>query len=123
MSSLHDVRVSYSDSAVTGEDPSLGHALERVIETQQALVIHRLDLFIEETAAKAKGLITISIGALAGAFATLAGWLIAMAGLIDLLDNRFARSNVEMIIGAIHLGAGIALIFFLFRHRTPKVPS
>ena len=123
MSSLHDVRVSYSDSAVTGEDPSLGHALERVIEAHQALVVHRLDLLIEETTAKAKSLVTISIGALAGAIAALAGWFLVIAGVIDALDDQFARSNLEIAIGALHIGAGIALIFYLVRRRAPVVPS
>lgn len=39
MSSAHDVRVSYSGPAVSSEDPSLGDALERVFEAQQALVV------------------------------------------------------------------------------------
>lgn len=122
MSNLHDVRVSYSDPAVTGEDPSLGHALERVFEAQQALVVRRLDLFIEEITAKAKSLVTISIGTLAGAIAAFAGWFIAIAGVINALDDHFARSTVEIAIGALHIGAGIALILYL-RRRTPEVPS
>src|SRR5262245_13996356 len=43
MSSLHDVHVSYTDPATAGGDPSLGHALERVLEAEQALVVRRLD--------------------------------------------------------------------------------
>jgi hypothetical protein len=123
MSSLHDVRVSYRDPAITGEDPSLGHALERVLEAQQGLVVRRLDLFVEETAAKAKGLVTISVGALAGAIAALAGWFIAIAGVIDALDDHFSRSWVEIGTGALHIASGVALLLYLFRRRPPEMPS
>jgi hypothetical protein len=122
-SGLHDVRVSYRDPAVAGEDPSLGHALERVLEAQQGLVVRRIDLLLEELTAKAKGLVSLSIGAIVGAIAALAGWFIAIAGVIDALDDHFARSAVEIAIGLLHLGAGIALIFYLLRRRTPEVPS
>lgn len=48
MSSLHDVHVSYADPGITSEDPTLGDALERVFEAQQALVVRRVDLLLEE---------------------------------------------------------------------------
>src|SRR5262245_8420613 len=124
MSSLHDVHVSYSDPAITGADPSLGHALERVIDAQQALVVRRLDLLIEEISAKLRSLVAISVGAFVGAVAALAGWFIAIAGAIDALDDRLPRSGVEIAIGLLHIAA--ALFFYLFylrRPRTPEVPS
>jgi uncharacterized membrane protein YqjE len=123
MSSLHDVRVSYSDSAVTGEDPSLGDALERVFEAQQSLVVRRVDLLLEEITAKAKSLVSLFVGAIVGALAALAGWFIAIAGVIDVLDDRFARSAVEIGMGMLHVGAGIALVLYLLRRRIPEVSS
>jgi hypothetical protein len=123
MSSLHDVHVSYTDHPITSEDPSLGNAIERVFEAQQSLVVRRVDLLLEEITAKAKSLVTLSIGAIVGAVAALAGWFIAIAGVINALDDTFARSALEIGIGALHIGAGIALIYYLFRRRTPEVPS
>ena len=123
MSSFHDVHVSYRDPAVPGEDPSLGDALERVFEAQQALVVRRLDLFVEEITAKARSLVTVSVGALAAAIAAVAGWFIAIAGVINALDDHFPRSAVEIGIGALHIGAGVALLISLFRRRAPEVPS
>ncbi len=122
-SSLHDVRVSYRDTVVSGEDPSLGDALEHVFEAQQALVVRRVDLLLEEITAKAKGLVSLSVGAIVGAIAALTGWFIAIAGVIDALDDHFARPAVEIAMGALHVGAGIAFVFYLFRGRTPDVPS
>jgi hypothetical protein len=121
-SSLHDVRVSYRDPVASGEDPSLGDALEHVIEAQQALVVRRVDLLLEEITAKAKGLVSLWVGAIVGTVAALAGWFIAIAGVIDALDDHFARSAVEIAMGALHVGAGIAFVFHLFRRRT-EVPS
>ena len=123
MSSLHDVHVSYADPEITSEDPTLGDALERVFEAQQALVVRRVDLLLEEITAKAKGLVSLSVGAIVGAVAALAGWFIAIAGVIDALDDRFARSALEIGMGMLHVGAGIALVFYLLRRRIPEVPS
>ena len=122
-SSLHDVRVSYRDPVVSGEHPSLGDALEHVFEAQQALVVRRVDLLLEEITAKAKGLVSLSVGAIVGTVVALAGWFLAIAGVIDALDDRFARSAVEIAMGALHVGAGIAFVFYLFRRRTPEVLS
>ena len=123
MASAHDVRVSISNPAVSGEDPSLGDAIERVFEAQQALVVRRVDLLLEELTAKAKSLVSLSIGVIVGAIAAIVGWFIAIAGVIDALDDHFARSAVEIAMGVLHVAAGIAFIFYLFRRRTPEVPS
>jgi hypothetical protein len=119
----HHVHVSYSDPAIDGEDPTLGHALERVFEAQQRLVVRRLDLLIEEISAKLRALIPLSIGAVAAAVAALAGWFFVMAGAIDALDDHFARSTVEIAIGALHIAAGAVATWFLFRRREPEIPS
>jgi hypothetical protein len=123
MSSLHDVPISYSDPAITGDDATLGHALERVIDAQQALVVRRLDLMIEEVSTKVRNLVAFSVGAFVGAIAALAGWLIAIAGLIDALDDRLPRAAVEIAIGLLHIAAAAALFFHLRRPRTPEIPS
>jgi hypothetical protein len=94
-----------------------------VFEAQQALVVRRLDLFAEEITAKATSFVTRSVGALVGAIAALAGWFIAIAGVIDALDDFFPRSAVEIGTGALHIGVGLALLMSRFRRRTPEVPS
>jgi protein-S-isoprenylcysteine O-methyltransferase Ste14 len=94
-----------------------------VFEAQQALVVRRVDLLIEESTAKIKSLVAISVGAAAGAIAAFAGWFIAMAGVIDALGGHFPRPAVEIAVGALHVAAGAALAYYLFRRRTPEVPS
>ena len=123
MSSLHDVHVSYSDPAITSDDPSLGHALERVFEAQQALVVRRVDLLIEEMTAKLKSTLALSVGVFASAIAALVGWLIAIVGVVDGLDDQLPRSAVEIAIGLLHIAGGAALFFYLRRPRTPEIPS
>jgi hypothetical protein len=123
MSSLHDVRVSYRNPAVVGEDPSLGDALEHVLDAQQALIGRRVDLLLEEITAKARSLVSLSVAAIVGTVAALAGWFIAIAGAIDALDDHFARSAVEIAIGMFHVGAGIAFVSYLLRRRTTEIPS
>src|SRR5262245_18556277 len=108
-SQLHDVHISYTDSALS-HDPSLGSALERVFEAQQGLVARRIDLLVEEAAAKLRKLLASSLGATVGTVSALAGWFIAIAGLIDALDDRFPRFALEIGLGLLHIGAGAALI-------------
>jgi hypothetical protein len=125
MSSPHDVHVSYTDPAIDGGDPTLGHALERVFEAQQRLVVRRVDLLIEEITAKLRALLPLSLGAVAAAIAAFAGWFYAMAGAIDALDEHFPRPTVEIAIGVIHIAAAAVATRLLFRPRPrkPEVPS
>lgn len=66
---------------------------------------------------------SLSIGVIVGAVAAIVGWFIAIAGVIDALDDQFARSAVEIAMGVLHVGAAIAFVSYLFRRRTPEVPS
>ena len=111
MSSLRDVRVSYGDHAISDEDPSLGNALERVFEAQQNLVVRRVDLLVEQLNALGGNFVSAAVSALLGSLAALGGWFIAMAGVVDTLDDYFARSAVEIALGMIHVGAGVAILF------------
>ena len=112
MASPHQVHVTLSDPTITdAETASLGSALERVLEAQQDLVIRRASLMLEELIAKASDFVTGSLIAVAGSLLAVAGWFIAMAGVVNALDEYFARFAVELALGALHILAGIALIF------------
>jgi hypothetical protein len=123
MSSLHEVHVSYGNPAIPGEDPSLGNALERVLEAQQTLIERRVDLRLEQLTAKASRLFSAGIGALVGAIAVLAGWFYAIAGVIDALDDHYPRFGVEIGVGVVHIAAGAALTLCLSRRRAPQTAS
>src|SRR5437773_7520151 len=101
MDSLTEPRATDGEPAVVREDPSLGDALERVFEAGQALIVRRIDLLAEELSAHRFRVLTTGIVDLCAAAHALAGWFIAIAGLIDWLDDHFARHAVE--VGAVHL--------------------
>jgi len=110
MASPQELRVTISDRHAINGDATLGSALERVLEAQQDLVVRRASLMVEEWIAKASNAASRWLLASIGALFAIAGWLIAMVGLIDALDAYFARFAVELVVGAIHIAAGAALI-------------
>ena len=111
MASPHEVRVTIGDRHAMNGDATLGSALERVLEAQQDLVVRRASLLMEEWIAKASDFASSSVLAGVGVVFALAGWFIAMFGLIDALDAWFARFAVELAVGVLHIAAGAALIF------------
>ena len=112
MASPHEVRVTLGDHAIHDADAAtIGSALEHVFEAQQDLVIRRGRLMLEEMLEKASDLVSRSLFAAIGSLLAVAGWFIAMVGLVDALDDYFARFAVELVLGAIHVAAGLALIF------------
>jgi len=120
MASPHEIPVTLGNRAIIdGEDATLGGALERVLEAQQDLVLRRAGLLIEELTAQLSSFVFSSMLAALGGAIALAGWFIAMVGLVDALDEYFARFAVEIALGAIHIAAGLALI--LTRHRQSRV--
>ncbi len=112
MSSLSDAHVSIA------RDPSLGDALERVVDAGQTLIVRRLDLLVEEFSAQAASLLASSGRVILGGALALLGWVIAVVGAIDVLDDYVARSAVEIAAGLIHVGVGVA-IMKAWRGRTP----
>jgi hypothetical protein len=113
MASPHEVHVTLGDRHAIAEDAdaTLGKALERVLEAQQDLVVRRASLLIEELIAKASDFASRWLLAVVGSLVAIAGWFISMVGVIDALDDYFARFAVELALGAIHVAAGIAMIF------------
>ena len=112
MAGPHEVHVTLSNRhAITDDaDATLGKALERVLEAQQDLVVRRASLMIEELIAKASNFVTRWLLAVVGSLVAIAGWFIAMVGVVDALDDYYARFAVELALGAIHIAAGIAMI-------------
>ena len=123
MASLPEARVTYRDrDAAIGEaDPTLGHAIERVFDAGQTLIVRRIDLLVEELSSMGTQLIAALVSTLLGTVAALVGWGIAVAGIIDALDERFARHWVEIAIGLVHLAAGAALL--LWRRKNAKAAT
>ncbi len=123
MDSLTEPRATDGEPAVVREDPSLGDALERVFEAGQALIVRRIDLLAEELSAHRFRVLTAGIVDLCAAALALAGWFIAIAGLIDWLDDHFARHAVEVAVGAVHVAAGAAFFALGRRRAAPPRPS
>jgi hypothetical protein len=113
--------MSQRDPAIGATDPTLGNALERVLEAQQTLVVRRIDLLAEKLTAQGWDFVYTSLGALLGSITALVGWFIAMAGVVDALDDRYARFAVEIALGAVHVAAGIA--FIVFHRRRSAEPT
>ena len=111
MASPHEIDVALGNPAITDGDATLGSAVERVLEAQQDLVIRRASLMVEELIAKAADFASRWLLATVGIVMAIAGWLISMVGIVDALDDYFARFAVELAIGAIHIAAGVGLIF------------
>jgi hypothetical protein len=122
MASLPEMRASYRDPAIAEDDPKLGHALERVFEAGQTLIVRRIDLLVEELSALSTHLLGTLVSAVVGSVVALGGWVIVVAGVIDALDDRFARHWVEIAIGLLHVGIGIG-IALLWRRRLAKAAS
>jgi len=118
MSSLPTSSAPYRDSAGATEDPSLGNAIERVYEAGQSLLVRRIDLLVEELAEHARSLLAAAGIPFAGAVVALVGWFIAVAGIIDALDGSFPRFAVEIVIGILHVGIGVALVIVARRRAT-----
>jgi hypothetical protein len=111
MASPHEVQVTHGNGAIADTDATLGSALERVLEAQQDLVIRRAGLRAEELVAQISSFFSGSLLAALGGAIAFAGWFLAMVGLVDALDRYFARFAVEIALGAIHVAAGLALVF------------
>jgi hypothetical protein len=78
-------------------DPTLGHALERVVDAGQTLIGRRIDLLVEEElSALGTRLLSSFVSTVLGGALALVGWLITMAGIVDALDDYFARHVVEI---------------------------
>ena len=120
MASPREIDVTLGGRAIPdgdGAEATLGGALERVLEAQQDLVIRRAGLLIEERGTR---LVASAFAAALGAAIALAGWFIAIAGLVDALDGTFARYAVEIAVGAIHVAAGLAIVFVFARLRRTR---
>ena len=100
---------SYGDSPAAGEDTGLGNALERVYEAGQGLIVRRIDLLAEEIAEQGRSVFVSSLVITIGVVVALVGWFIAIAGIVDALDDRFPRFAVEIAIGVLHGGIGAAI--------------
>ena len=112
MATPHRLHPTVAEHPISDADAAtLGTALEHVFEAQQDLVIRRAHLLIEELIAKASSFASRSVLAVIGSLVAAAGWFVALAGLIDAFDDYFARYAVEIVVGAIHIVAGLALIF------------
>jgi len=111
MASAQEVRVTLGNRAFTDGDATLGSALERVLEAQQDLVIRRAGLLMEEFTAQVASFFSSTLLAALGGAIAVAGWFIAMAGLVNALDEYVPRSAVEIALGAIHVGSGLAILF------------
>jgi hypothetical protein len=119
MASPVQAPVSHRDPTIGATDPTLGNALERVFEAQQTLIVRRLDLFAEKLTARGWDFVVAALGSITA----LVGWLIAMAGVVDALDDRYARYAVEIALGAAHVAAGIGIILYQRRRSAEPTPS
>ena len=115
MASPQQVRVTVADRSIDAEDPTLGSALERVLEAQQDLVIRRAGLLVEELVEKGTSFVADALLAALGVAIAFAGWFFAIAGLVDALDDYFARFAVEIAVGVVHVAAGLAIVFARLR--------
>jgi len=122
MASPNQSPVAHRDPTNGATDLTLGNALERVLEAQQTLVIRRIDLLTEKLTAQGWDFVYTSISAVIGSITALFGWILAMIGIVDALDDRFARFSVELALGAVHVAAGVGLILF-HRHRRSTEPT
>ena len=111
MASPHEIHVTLGNGAFNDGNASLGSAAERVLEAQQDLVIRRASLMIEELIASAADSASRWLLATVGALIAIAGWFISMVGVVDALDDYFARFAVELAVGAVHIAAGVVMIF------------
>ena len=119
MASLPEARPNYRETA-NGDDPKLGHALERVFDAGQRLIVRRIDLLVEELSALGNQLVGTIVSAALGGVLALVGWVVVLAGIIDALDQRFARHWVAIAIGIVHLAIGVGL---LLRRRIARAAS
>jgi len=103
------------------DDPTIGHALERIFDAGQTLIVRRLDLLVEEMSALSTKTLRMVAMTLVGGVAALVGWLILLAGITDWLDDYFARQAVEIAIGLVHLAVGVALL--VWRRRIAKAAT
>ena len=117
---LPESRTTYRDPEIEEGDPTLGHALERVFDAGQTLIVRRNDLLVEELSAHSTQLLGKVASTVLGAAVVLVGWLITVDGIVDVLDDYFARHAVEIAIGFVHLAIGGAL---LWRRRIAKAAS
>jgi hypothetical protein len=107
---MSDLPKSYGDSPAAGGDARLGNALERVYEAGQGLIVRRIDLLAEEIAEQARSVFTSSLAITIGVVVGLVGWFIAIAGIVDALDDRFPRFAVDIVTGILHAGVGAAIV-------------
>jgi putative superfamily III holin-X len=103
-----------------GNEVTVGTALERVYEAGQDLVIRRIDLLSEELADEGRKAVAHALATTGGAIVALAGWFIAIFGVIGVLDDHLPRAGVEIGIGMLHLAIGLAIAF---RARRPAAAS
>jgi uncharacterized membrane protein YqjE len=113
-------RTAYRDHAIP-DDPSIGHALERIFDAGQTLIVRRMDLLVMEMSALSAQTIRMVAISVVGGVTTLVGWLILLAGVTDWLDDYFARQAVEIAIGLVHLAVGVALL--LWRRRVARAAT
>ena len=123
MSSTPDRIRESSDSTVLGNDVSVGTALERVYEAGQDLIVRRIDLLSEELADEGRKALAHALATTAGAIVALAGWFIAIFGVIGLLDDHFPRAGVEIVVGILHVAVGTAIAIRARGHTSASEPG
>jgi hypothetical protein len=99
------------DSEIARGDQSVVRAAERVVDAGQTLILRRIDLLVEELRAHHWSLFTFAIAALAGVATAVAGYFVALGGIVDWLDDYYARSGVEIAVGALHVAVGAAVLW------------
>ena len=109
MSSLPSSAVSHGDPVADGADPNFGNALERVYGAGQTLIVRRIDLLVEELSTQGRNLLAATVGTIFGAMALLVGWFFVVAGVVDAIDDYVPRFAVEIVVGILHVGAGVAI--------------
>jgi len=102
--------------------PSLGHALEHVVEAGQELIVRRVDLQAERVVERGRVAFARSLVGAAGGIVAVGGWFLFLAGAITLLSDHFPRTAVEMAIGLAHVALGAVLVLYSRRRAAEETP-
>jgi len=90
-------------------EPSMADAAHRAMEAGQSLIVGRLSLIASET----RQLIHESGWLVVVAVVVLTGWLFLLHGVVGGLARHYPRFAVEVVVGLLHLGLGLGILFLV----------
>ncbi len=112
---MHSIERRHEAVPALPSEPSVGAALERVIDLSQEVVVDRIELLQVESQARLLAFARRAAGLGIATFVLLLAWVLLAAAVVAALANRLPLEGALAIVAAVHAAVGGAALAWASR--------